>query len=135
LSKDAVSRLVGRLREDFDTWRSRDLAEEDIRYVFLDGWFPKVRIGGRRARVPVLVTLGVRANGQRVILDLRLAAEESAASWGELVASLVSRHLHRPALAVIDGCRLAKPLDPGVTSVSKPFPSELRVFQNLSPLG
>lgn len=103
LSKDAVSRLVGRLREDFDTWRSRDLAEEDIRYVFLDGWFPKVRIGGRRARVPVLVTLGVRADGQRVILDLRLAGEESAASWGEVVASLVSRHLRRPALAVIDG--------------------------------
>lgn len=103
LSKDAVSRLVGRLREDFDTWRSRDLAEEDIRYVFLDGWFPKVRIGGRRARVPVLVTLGVRADGQRVILDLRLAGEESAASWGEVVASLVSRHLRRPGLAVIDG--------------------------------
>src|SRR5215203_1710141 len=103
LSKDAVSRLVGRLREDFDTWRSRDLAEEDIRYVFLDGWFPKVRIGGRRARVPVLVTLGVRADGQRVILDLRLAGEESAASWGEVVNSLVARHLHRPALAVIDG--------------------------------
>jgi hypothetical protein len=30
LSKDAVSRLVGRLREDFGTWRSRDLADEDI---------------------------------------------------------------------------------------------------------
>jgi transposase-like protein len=103
LSKDAVSRLVGRLREDFDTWRSRDLADEDVRYVFLDGWFPKVRIGGRRARVPVLVTLGVRGDGQRVILDLRLAGEESAASWGEVVASLVSRHLRRPALAVIDG--------------------------------
>jgi len=103
LSKDAVSRLVGRLREDFDTWRSRDLADEDIRYVFLDGWFPKVRIGGRRARVPVLVTLGVRADGQRVILDLRLAGEESAASWGEVVASLIARRLRRPRLAVIDG--------------------------------
>ena len=40
LSKDAVSRLVGRLREDFDTWRSRDLADEDIRYVFMEGWSP-----------------------------------------------------------------------------------------------
>jgi putative transposase len=58
LSKDAVSRLVGRLREEFETWRTRDLANEDIRYVFMDGWYPKVRIGGRRARVPVLVTWG-----------------------------------------------------------------------------
>jgi transposase-like protein len=103
LSKDAVSRLVGRLREDFETWRNRDLAEEDIRYVFMDGWYPKVRIGGRRERVPVLVTLGVRGNGERVVLDMRLVGEESAASWTEVVASLTARHLARPVLAVIDG--------------------------------
>jgi len=103
LSKDAVSRLVGRLREDFETWRSRDLAEEDIRYVFMDGWYPKVRIGGRRERVPVLVTLGVRGNGERVVLDLRLVGEESDASWTEVVASLTARHLARPVLAIIDG--------------------------------
>jgi hypothetical protein len=33
-----VSRLVGRLREDFAPWRMRDLGDEDIRYVFMDGW-------------------------------------------------------------------------------------------------
>ena len=109
LSKDAVSRLVGRLREDFETWRTRDLGEEDIRYVFMDGWYPKVRIGGRRERVPVLVTLGVRATGERVVLDLRLVGEESAASWTEVVASLAARHLARPVLAIIDG-------NPGLTT-------------------
>jgi putative transposase len=109
LSKDAVSRLVGRLREDFDTWRTRDLGDEDIRYVFMDGWYPKVRIGGRRERVPVLVTLGVRANGERVVLDLRLVGEESGASWTEVVASLAARRLARPVLAVVDG-------NPGLTS-------------------
>jgi putative transposase len=109
LSKDAVSRLVGRLREDFETWRTRDLVDEDIRYVFMDGWYPKVRIGGRRERVPVLVTLGVRATGERVVLDLRLVGEESAASWTEVVASLTARHLARPVLAAIDG-------NPGLTS-------------------
>ena len=103
LSKDAISRLVGRLRGDFETWRSRDLAEEDLRYLFLDGWFPKVRIGRRRERVPVLVTLGVRGDGQRVVLDLRLAGEESAASWGEVLGSLITRQLRRPVLAVVDG--------------------------------
>ena len=103
LSKDAVSRLVGRLREDFETWRTRDLAAEDIRYLFMDGWYPKVRIGGRRERVPVLVTLGVRANGERVVIDMRLVGDESAASWTEVIASLVTRHLTRPVLAVIDG--------------------------------
>src|ERR1019366_2645204 len=58
LSKDAVSRLVGRLREDFAAWAQRDLGELKIRYLFLDGWYPRMRIGKKRVRVPVLVTLG-----------------------------------------------------------------------------
>jgi transposase-like protein len=37
------------------------------------------------------------------VLDLRLVGEESAASWTEVVASLTTRHLARPALAIIDG--------------------------------
>ena len=103
LSKDAVSRLVARLKEDFTAWRERELSAEDIRYIFLDGWYPKVRIGKRRERVPVLVILGVRADGHRVVLDMCLAGEESCASWGELIDSLVRRHMNVPQLAIIDG--------------------------------
>lgn len=81
LSKDAVSRLVGRLREDFAAWARRDLGELKVRYLFLDGWYPRVRIGNKRVRVPALVTLGVCADGYRVILDLRLAGTESEQGW------------------------------------------------------
>ena len=103
LSKDAVSRLAGRLREDFEAWAQRDLGELKIRYLFLDGWYPRVRIGKKRVRVPVLVTLGVCANGQRVVLDLRLAGCESEQAWLEAVRSLSARHIGTPVLAVIDG--------------------------------
>jgi transposase-like protein len=103
LSKDAVSRLVGRLADDFETWRGRDLADEGIQYLLLDGWFPKVRIGKRRVRVPVLVTLGVRADGERIILDVRLAGDESTAAWRDVIRSLVERHVGTPRLAIIDG--------------------------------
>ena len=85
LSKDAVSRLVGRLAEDLETWRHRDLDEDRIQYLIMDGWYPKVRIGKRRVRVPVLVTLGMRADGERVILDVRLAGDESTAAWRDVV--------------------------------------------------
>jgi putative transposase len=103
LSKDAVSRLVGRLREDFEAWAQRDLCELKVRYLFLDGWYPRVRIGKRRVRVPLLVTLGVCANGQRVVLDLRLAGGESEQAWLDAVRSLGARNLGNPVLAVIDG--------------------------------
>lgn len=103
LSKDAVSRLVGRLREDFAAWAQRDLGELKIRYLFLDGWYPRVRIGKKRVRVPVLVTLGVCANGHRVVLDLRLAGGESEQAWLDAMRSLAARNLGAPRLAVIDG--------------------------------
>jgi putative transposase len=103
LSKDAVSRLVGRLKGDFEQWRHRDLADAHIRYVMADGWYPKVRLGKRRVTVPVLVILGVRVDGQRELLDLRLAGDESTAAWRESVQGLVTRHIGTPILAVIDG--------------------------------
>src|SRR5438552_5195765 len=96
LGKDAVSRLVGRLAADFETWRQRPLGTEDIRYLFGDGWYPCVRIGKRRERVPILVTLGVRASGERVVLDLRLVGQESAAGWRDAIDALVARGLRAP---------------------------------------
>ncbi len=103
LSKDAVSRLVGRMREEFETWSRRDLEQEQVRYLFLDGWYPRVRIGKKPVRVPVLVTMGVCADGRRLVLDMQIAGEESEASWGEVLQSLVARRVGVPMLAVIDG--------------------------------
>jgi putative transposase len=103
LSKDAVSRLVGRLRDEFTSWSTRDLAAEEVCYLFLDGWYPRVRIGKKRVRVPVLVVLGVCADGRRIVLAMRIAGQESEAAWLELLQSLVERHLGTPSLAVIDG--------------------------------
>jgi putative transposase len=103
ISKDAVSRLVGRLRDEFSAWSTRDLAAEEVCYLFLDGWYPRVRIGKKRVRVPVLVVLGVCADGRRIVLAMRIAGQESEAAWRELLQSLVERHLGTPTLAVIDG--------------------------------
>jgi putative transposase len=75
LSKDAVSRLVGRLADDFETWRRRDLAEDQIQYLLMDGWYPKVRIGKRRVRVPV----PRHYRGWAKIIDVGVAARHSTA--------------------------------------------------------
>ena len=62
-----------------------------------------MRTGKRRARVPVLVPLGVTATGERRVLDLRVVGAESTAAWGTVVRSLVTRGVTAPQLAVIDG--------------------------------
>src|SRR5262249_29452258 len=59
----------------------------------------------KRARVPLLLALGVCADGRRVVLDMRSAGHESEAAWCELMQSLVAHHLGTPTLAGMDGNR------------------------------
>ena len=53
IMRDQGYEVLGGGADDLAAWRSRDLANEQIRYLFLDGWYPKVRLGKQRVRVPV----------------------------------------------------------------------------------
>ena len=103
LSKSAVSRLVLRLEESFRLWQRRDLGEEKIVYVYLDAIYPKVRSGGRVVSLAVLVALGVREDGEKVLLSLMSAGAESADGWQMLLEDLAERKMGRPRLAISDG--------------------------------
>jgi len=103
LSKSAVSRLVARIREEREAWMERDLTEERITYVYLDGIGVNVRRAGRVVRNPVLMTIGVRETGEKVLLSLRLAGGETEAAWRSEVEDLARRGLKSPVLCIIDG--------------------------------
>jgi transposase-like protein len=103
LSKSAVSRIVARLKALFATWQDRDLSAERYAVIFLDGFHLKVRLAKRVVSVPVLAALGVAENGQKCLLQLRLAASEAEVTWGAIVTDLQQRGLAAPLLLVIDG--------------------------------
>ena len=103
LSKSAISRLVGRLEALFSQWRSRSLASEGVAVIYLDAIALRVRIAKKVISVPVLVGLGVKEDGRKVILDLELMQSESNSCWAGFVEGLVSRGLKAPLLAIIDG--------------------------------
>jgi putative transposase len=103
LSKSAVSRIVGRLKALFTSWQDRDLSTERYPIVFLDGFHLKVRVARRVVSVPVLAALGAAENGQKALIDLRVAASEAAATWGGVTTSLQRRGLTAPLLIVVDG--------------------------------
>ena len=103
LSKSAISRLVGRLEALFSQWRSRSLASEAVVVMYLDAIALRVRIAKKVISVPVLVGLGVKEDGQKVIMDLELFQSESSSCWEGFVEGLVSRGLKTPLLAIIDG--------------------------------
>jgi putative transposase len=103
LSKSAASRVVGRLKERFAAWRERDCAGERYALLFLDGFHVKVRLARRVVAVPMLAALGVRPNGQKVLVALRLATSEAARLWAELLEDLQRRGLAAPELLIVDG--------------------------------
>jgi transposase-like protein len=103
LSKSAISRVVGRLQGLFTEWRQRSLKEEAVVFVYLDAIALRVRIANRVVSAPVLVAMGVKADGQKAVLDLELLQSESGECWGGFVEGLVGRGLKRPRLVIIDG--------------------------------
>ncbi len=103
LSKSTISRVLRSLREGFESWRQRSLAEDRIVYVLLDAIAVKVRIDRRVACLPVLVGMGVSETGDKVLLGLRLMGHESTAAWTTFVEDLAMRGVAHPALVIIDG--------------------------------
>lgn len=103
LSKSAVSRIVARLKALFASWQGRDLSTERYPIVFLDGFHLKIRVARRVVSVPVLAALGCTDNGQKCLVDLRVAVSEAAATWGGVITSLQERGLAAPLLLVVDG--------------------------------
>jgi transposase-like protein len=103
LSKSAISRLVGRLEALFSQWRIRSLASEAVVFLYLDAIALRVRIAKKVISVPVMVGLGIKEDGQKVILDLELFQSESSSCWEGFVEGMVSRGLKAPLLAIIDG--------------------------------
>jgi transposase-like protein len=103
LSKSSVSRLAARLRAEREAWLSRDLGEEKVVFTYLDGFGVNVRRDGRVVRNPILLVIGVRETGEKVLLGMKLAGGESAAAWRSLLEDLTRRGLEPPVLAIIDG--------------------------------
>ena len=59
------------MKDDQDAWNSRSLAAEPIVRLILDGTVVRVRFFDRKATsISLLVVLGVRADGQKVLLAI-----------------------------------------------------------------
>ena len=93
ISKSEVSRICAGLDEEVSAFRDRSLAEVGFPYVFLDATYCKARVGHRVVSQAVVIATGVRADGHREVLGLRVATSETGAAWNEFFADLVARGL------------------------------------------
>ena len=86
-----VSRAAAELDETLEAWRTRPLGA--CPYLVLDARYEKVRQGGGVVDCAVLLALGVRADGQRMLLGVSVALSEAEVHWRTFLESLRARGL------------------------------------------
>jgi putative transposase len=101
LSRTAISEIGKQLWEDYQAFKSRDLAEYDIAYLFIDGIAERIRPGQRRE--PVLAAWGFTFDGRKVLLHLMAGSKEDAETVSAFFQDMRNRGLGDPLLVVSDG--------------------------------
>lgn len=101
VSKSTVSRICEAIKDEFDTWRARDLSGVELDYFFADGSYFRMHPGSPAE--PVLVAWGITSAGKPVFLGLEPGSSESHDAWAGFFRSLGARGLRHPLLVISDG--------------------------------
>jgi transposase-like protein len=103
VGKDVVSRVWRKVRSDWEAWNARSLAAEPIVRLILDGTVVRVRLDRKATSISLLVVIGVRADGQKVLLSIKSMGGESTEAWRAVLDDLIKRGLQRPQFLIVDG--------------------------------
>ncbi len=98
-----VSRVWRKVKTDWDAWNARSLGEEPIVRLILDGTVVRVRLDRKATSVSLLVVIGVREDGQKVLLAVKNMGGETTEAWRAVLDDLVGRGLRRPEFLIVDG--------------------------------
>ena len=110
VSASTVSRVAKTLDAAVAAFHERPL-EDAYKALMLDGVVLARKTGAGALKRPVLVALGIRADGRKEIIDFRLAAGESAAAWERFLSDLYRRGLTGDGIEMI--CAKACPCEGG----------------------
>jgi len=105
ISHTEISHANTELTEAVEKWRMRDLSQEPIKYLFVDGVNFRMRVGRSIELIPVLVAIGVTERGHKLVAGLQAGDKESASSWREFFKDLKVRGLdsQKVTLGIMDG--------------------------------
>ena len=101
VSRSTVSRVAKRLDEAVDSLRTQPI-EGPHPYLYLDATYLDARWARRVENVSALVAYAVGPDGRRRLLGITIGAEESEASWAELLTQLLERGLGGVQLVIAD---------------------------------
>jgi putative transposase len=104
---------------DWEAWNARSLTDEPIVRLILDGTVVKVRLDRKATSISLLVVLGVREDGQEVLLAIKNMGGETTEAWRAVLDDLVARGLRRPQFLIVDG---APGLDAAIAALWESVP-------------
>ena len=103
VGKDVVSRSWGKVKTDWDAGTS---ATWPRKMSCALSWTARSCASGltaQRTNISLLVVLGVRRDGQKLLLAVRNMGGESEAAWRGILDDLIARGLRTPEFLVTDG--------------------------------
>jgi len=100
ISAAQVSRATAQLDAVLQEWRERPLGE--IRYLYLDARYEKVRESSQIRDAAVLVATGITPAGERQVLGVSVSLSEQEAHWKAFLKALKDRGLHGVELVTSD---------------------------------
>ena len=102
LSASSVSRISKELDEKLNEFLKRPI-EQEIRYLFVDATYAKIREQSRYVTKALFIVVGVRVDGYREILGAKLADSEAESYWTLMFDELKERGLSGVQLVISDG--------------------------------
>jgi putative transposase len=119
LSKSTVSELTATLSQEYEAWRTRDLSQEPVAYLFMDTVYEPLRRWGQKTGV--LCVWAICEDGRKVLLSLSTTNSESYESCLEVLRGLAKRGMQPPVTITTDGAL-------GLTkAVDAMWPKSLRI--------
>lgn len=101
LSRSSIERLKASWQLEREEWKSRDLSELEVVYIWADGLYVKAGIEDQKAAL--LVIIGATTDGRKVLLACESGERESKEAWLLIIRDLIARGLRLPKLTVADG--------------------------------
>ena len=100
ISAMQVSRAAAQLDAVLQEWRERPLGE--IRYLYLDARYEKVREASQVRDAAVLVATGINPEGERLVLGVSVSLSEHETHWKAFLQGLKDRGMHGVKLVISD---------------------------------
>jgi transposase-like protein len=100
VSAGQVSQLCAALDEKVRKFREGPLGE--VRYVWVDALYEKVRVDDRVESMAVVIATGANLQGRREVLGFDVIAAESEEGWAEFFKGLKERGLRGVKLVISD---------------------------------